>query len=149
MMGAERRSMVMSEDEKTLTAYHEARHASGGLSEPDHDPVSKVSILPRGRALRITTFLPEEDRYTYSQRRLESTIRPLFGGRSAEEQISGADAVTTGAANDTERATQIARNMVTRWGLSEKMGPLVYGEDEGEVLLGHSVTKHSQISGAT
>lgn len=149
MMGAERRSMVMSEDEKKLTAYHEAGHAIVGLSVPDHDPVYKVSIIPRGRALGVTMFLPEEDRYSYSKRRLESSICSLFGGRIAEEQIFGPDAVTTGASNDIERATQIARNMVTKWGLSEKMGPLAYGEDEGEVFLGHSVTKHSQVSGMT
>lgn len=149
MMGAERRSMVMSEDEKKLTAYHEAGHAIVGLSVPDHDPVYKVSIIPRGRALGVTMFLPEEDRYSYSKRRLESSICSLFGGRIAEVQIFGEDSVTTGASNDIERATQIARNMVTKWGLSEKMGPLAYGEDEGEVFLGHSVTKHSQISGAT
>ncbi|HEX7047148.1 MAG TPA: ATP-dependent zinc metalloprotease FtsH [Gammaproteobacteria bacterium] len=149
MMGAERRSMVMSEDEKKLTAYHEAGHAIVGLSVPDHDPVYKVSIIPRGRALGVTMFLPEEDRYSYSKRRLESSICSLFGGRIAEEQIFGHDAVTTGASNDIERATQIARNMVTKWGLSEKMGPLAYGEDEGEVFLGHSVTKHSQIASAT
>ncbi|TNF35033.1 MAG: ATP-dependent zinc metalloprotease FtsH, partial [Gammaproteobacteria bacterium] len=124
MMGAERRSMVMSEDEKKLTAYHEAGHAIVGRMVPDHDPVYKVSIIPRGRALGVTMFLPEEDRYSFSKRRLESQISSLFGGRIAEELIFGKDSVTTGASNDIERATDIARNMVTKWGLSEKLGPL-------------------------
>ena len=149
MMGAERRSMVMSEDEKKLTAFHESGHAIVGRLVPDHDPVYKVSIIPRGRALGITMFLPEDDRYSYSKRRLESQLSSLFGGRVAEEIIFGADCVTTGASNDIERATQIARNMVTKWGLSEKLGPLSYEEEEGEVFLGHSVTRHKQISGDT
>ena len=150
MMGSERRSMVMSDDEKKLTAYHEAGHAIVGLSVPDHDPVYKVTIIPRGRALGVTMFLPEEDRYSYSKRRLESSICSLFGGRIAEEQIFGKDAVTTGASNDIERATAIAKNMVVKWGLSEKMGPLTYEEDEGEVFLGHSMaSKGSSVSGYT
>ncbi|MGH8378523.1 MAG: ATP-dependent zinc metalloprotease FtsH [Gammaproteobacteria bacterium] len=149
MMGAERRSMVMSEDEKKLTAFHESGHAIVGRLVPDHDPVYKVSIIPRGRALGITMFLPEQDRYSYSKRRLESQLSSLFGGRVAEEIIFGEECVTTGAANDIERATQIARNMVTKWGLSEKLGPLTYEEDEGEVFLGHSVARHKQISGDT
>ena len=149
MMGAERRSMVMSEDEKKLTAFHESGHAIIGRLVPDHDPVYKVSIIPRGRALGITMFLPEDDRYSFSKRRLESQLSSLFGGRVAEEIIFGAECVTTGAANDIERATQIARNMVTKWGLSEKLGPLSYEEEEGEVFLGHSVTRHKQISGDT
>ena len=150
MMGSERRSMVMSDDEKKLTAFHEAGHAIVGLSVPDHDPVYKVTIIPRGRALGVTMFLPEEDRYSYSKRRLESSICSLFGGRIAEEQIFGKDAVTTGASNDIERATQIAKNMVVKWGLSEKMGPLSYEEDEGEVFLGHSMqNKGSSVSGFT
>ncbi|MGH8371870.1 MAG: ATP-dependent zinc metalloprotease FtsH [Gammaproteobacteria bacterium] len=149
MMGAERRSMVMSEDEKKLTAFHESGHAIVGRLVPDHDPVYKVSIIPRGRALGVTMFLPEDDRYSYSKRRLESQLSSLFGGRIAEELIFGAECVTTGASNDIERATHIARNMVTKWGLSEKLGPLSYDEDEGEVFLGHSVTKHKQISGDT
>ena len=150
MMGSERRSMVMSDDEKKLTAFHEAGHAIVGLSVPDHDPVYKVTIIPRGRALGVTMFLPEEDRYSYSKRRLESSICSLFGGRIAEELIFGKDAVTTGASNDIERATQIARNMVVKWGLSEKMGPLSYEEDEGEVFLGHSMaSKGSSVSGFT
>jgi cell division protease FtsH len=149
MMGAERRSMVMSEDEKKLTAYHEAGHAIVGLSVPDHDPVYKVTIIPRGRALGVTMFLPEEDRYSLSKRRLNSQIASLFGGRIAEEMVFGADAVTTGAANDIERATDIARNMVTKWGLSERLGPLTYSEEDGEVFLGRSVTQHKQVSDVT
>jgi len=149
MMGAERKSMVMSEDEKKLTAYHEAGHAIVGLNVPSHDPVYKVSIIPRGRALGVTMFLPEEDRYSYSKERLESQISSMFGGRIAEEIIFGKDSVTTGASNDIQRATEIARNMVTKWGLSEKLGPLTYSEDEGEVFLGHSVTQHKNVSGAT
>ncbi len=145
MMGAERRSMVMSEDEKQLTAYHEAGHAIVGLTVPDHDPVYKVTIIPRGRALGVTMFLPEEDRYSYSKRRLNSQIASLFGGRIAEELIFGSDAITTGAANDIERATEIARNMVTRWGLSDRLGPMAYAEDDGEVFLGRSVTQHKQV----
>ncbi|MBT8145175.1 MAG: AAA family ATPase, partial [Gammaproteobacteria bacterium] len=149
MMGAERRSMVMSEDEKKLTAYHEAGHAIVGLNVPEHDPVYKVTIIPRGRALGVTMFLPEEDRYSYSKRRLESQISSLFGGRIAEQLIFGDDAVTTGASNDIERATDIARNMVTKWGLSEKLGPLTYSEEDGEVFLGRSVTQHKQVSDGT
>ena len=149
MMGAERKSMVMSEDEKKLTAYHEAGHAIVGLNVPSHDPVYKVTIIPRGRALGVTMFLPEEDRYSYSKQRLESQISSMFGGRIAEELIFGKDSVTTGASNDIQRATEIARNMVTKWGLSEKLGPLTYSEDEGEVFLGHSVTQHKNVSGAT
>ncbi len=149
MMGAERKSMVMSEAEKKLTAFHEAGHAIVGLSVPSHDPVYKVSIIPRGRALGITMFLPEEDRYSYSKERLESSISSLFGGRIAEELIFGRDSVTTGASNDIQRATELSRNMVTKWGLSDKLGPLVYSEEEGEVFLGHSVTQHKQVSDET
>ncbi len=149
MMGAERRSMVMSDDEKKLTAYHEAGHAIVGLLVPEHDPVYKVTIIPRGRALGVTMFLPEEDRYSHTKQRLESQLSSLFGGRLAEEIIFGADRVTTGASNDIQRATEIARSMVTKWGLSEKMGPLVYGENDEEVFLGHSVTKHKEISDTT
>ena len=149
MMGAERKSMVMSEDEKKLTAYHEAGHAIVGRLVPDHDPVYKVSIIPRGRALGVTMFLPEEDRYSHSKQHLESNISSLFGGRIAEEMIFGPEKVTTGASNDIERATELARNMVTRWGLSEKLGPLAYGEDEGEVFLGRSVTQHKNLSDET
>ncbi len=149
MMGTERRSMVMNDEEKKLTAYHESGHAIVGRLVPDHDPVYKVSIIPRGRALGVTMFLPEEDRYSYSRRRLESQLSSLFGGRVAEELIFGTDSVTTGASNDIERATLIARNMVTKWGLSEKLGPLSYDEEDGEVFLGHSVTRHKNISGDT
>ncbi|MGA7801540.1 MAG: ATP-dependent zinc metalloprotease FtsH [Gammaproteobacteria bacterium] len=149
MMGAERRSMVMSEEEKKLTAYHESGHAIVGLTVPDHDPVHKVTIIPRGRALGVTMFLPEEDRYSFSRRRLESQISSLFGGRIAEELIFGPDYVTTGAQNDIQRATEIARSMVTKWGLSQKLGPLTYGEDEGEVFLGHTVTQHKNVSDET
>ncbi len=149
MMGAERKSMVMSDDEKKLTAYHEAGHAIVGLSVPEHDPVYKVSIIPRGMALGVTMFLPEADRYSHSKRRLESQISSLFGGRIAEEMIFGEDAVTTGASNDIERATSIARSMVTKWGLSEVLGPLTYSEDEGEVFLGRAVTQHKEVSDDT
>ncbi len=149
MMGAERKSMVMSDAEKKLTAFHEAGHAIVGLLVPSHDPVYKVTIIPRGRALGVTMFLPEEDRYSYSKERLESSISSLFGGRIAEELVFGRDSVTTGASNDIHRATEIARNMVTKWGLSEKLGPLVYSEEEGEVFLGHSVTQHKQVSDET
>jgi cell division protease FtsH len=149
MMGAERRSMVMDEQEKRLTAYHEAGHAIVGLSVPEHDPVYKVTIIPRGRALGVTMFLPEGDRYSTSKRRLESRIATLFGGRLAEEMIFGPESVTTGASNDIERATEIARNMVTRWGLSDRLGPLTYSEESGEVFLGRSVTQHKQVSDVT
>jgi cell division protease FtsH len=149
MMGAERRSMVMDDQEKKLTAYHEAGHAIVGLSVPEHDPVYKVTIIPRGRELGVTMFLPEADRYSTSKRRLESRIATLFGGRVAEEMIFGAESVTTGASNDIERATEIARNMVTKWGLSDKLGPQSYSEEEGEVFLGRSVTQHKQVSDVT
>jgi cell division protease FtsH len=149
MMGTERRSMVMSEDEKKLTAYHEAGHAIVGRLVPSHDPVYKVSIIPRGRALGVTMFLPEEDRYSFSKQRLESQISSLFGGRIAEEMIFGEEMVTTGASNDIKRATELARNMVTKWGLSERLGPLTYSEEDGEVFLGHSVTQHKNVSDET
>lgn len=149
MMGAERKSMIMKDSEKKLTAYHEAGHAIVGRLVPEHDPVYKVSIIPRGRALGVTMFLPEEDRYSYSKKHLESQISSLFGGRIAEQLIFGDEAVTTGASNDIERATDIARNMVTKWGLSDRMGPLTYTEEEGEVFLGKSVTKSKQVSDET
>ena len=150
MMGAERKSMVMSEKERLNTAYHEAGHAIVGRLVPEHDPVYKVSIIPRGRALGVTMFLPEEDRYSLSKRALESQICSLFGGRIAEEMTLGFDGVTTGASNDIMRATQIARNMVTKWGLSEKLGPLMYAEEEGEVFLGRSAAaQHSNVSAET
>ena len=148
MMGAER-NMAMSDDEKRLTAYHEAGHAIVGRLVPEHDPVYKVSIIPRGRALGVTMFLPEKDMYSVSRRKLESQLSGLFGGRVAEELIFGEDAVTTGASNDIERATEIARNIVTSWGLSNKLGPINYSADEGEVFLGKSVTKHREMSDAT
>jgi cell division protease FtsH len=149
MMGAERRSMVMTDAEKRMTAYHEGGHAIVGISVPEHDPVYKVTIIPRGRALGVTQFLPEQDRYSMSKRRLESSIATLFGGRIAEELIFGEDAVTTGASNDIERATELARNMVTKWGLSDRLGPLTYSEESGEVFLGRSVTQHKQVSDET
>ncbi len=150
MMGAERKSMVMSEKEKLNTAYHEAGHAIVGRVVPEHDPVYKVSIIPRGRALGVTMFLPEEDRYSLSKRALVSQICSLFGGRIAEEMTLGFEGVTTGASNDIMRATQLARNMVTKWGLSEKLGPLMYAEEEGEVFLGRSAgSQHSNVSGET
>jgi cell division protease FtsH len=149
LMGTERRTMVMSEEEKKLTAYHEAGHAIVGRLVPSHDPVYKVSIIPRGRALGVTMFLPEADRYSYSKEHLESQISSLFGGRIAEELIFGIDKVTTGASNDIKRATEIARNMVTKWGLSERLGPLMYSEEEEEVFLGRSVTQHKNVSDDT
>jgi cell division protease FtsH len=149
MMGAERRSMVMSEKEKLNTAYHEAGHAIVGYIVPDHDPVYKVTIIPRGMALGVTMYLPEEDKYSISKEKLESNISSLYGGRLAEEMTLGPNGVTTGASNDIERATEIARNMVTKWGLSEKLGPLTYSEDEGEVFLGRSVTQQKHVSSET
>lgn len=149
MMGAERRSMVMSEKEKKLTAFHEAGHAIVGRLVPEHDPVYKVTIIPRGRALGVTMFLPEQDKYSISKLQLESQLSSLFGGRVAEELIFGPEHVTTGASNDIERATAIARNMVTKWGLTEKLGPLTYAEDEDEVFLGRSVTQHKHVSDDT
>ncbi len=149
IMGAERRSMVMSESEKKLTAYHEAGHAIVGLNVPEHDPVHKVTIIPRGRALGVTMFLPEADRYSYTKEHLESKISSLFGGRLAEELIFGPNKVTTGASNDIQKATELARSMVTKWGLSTKLGPLTFGENEQEVFLGHAVTRHKEISETT
>jgi cell division protease FtsH len=149
IMGSERRSILMNDEEKKLTAYHEAGHAIIGRVVPEHDPVYKVSIIPRGRALGVTMFLPEQDRYSYSKRKLESSLSTLFGGRLAEELIFGADAVTTGASNDIERATDIARNMVTKWGMSDRLGALSYMEEEGEVFLGRSVTQHKNVSDET
>ncbi|MGL6028650.1 MAG: ATP-dependent zinc metalloprotease FtsH, partial [Legionella sp.] len=148
MMGAERRSMVMDDNEKKLTAYHEAGHAIVGLSVPEHDPVYKVSIIPRGRALGVTMFLPDQDRYSHSKRRLESQLSSLFGGRIAEELIFGVESVTTGASNDIMRSTEIARKMVTSWGLSN-LGPLTFGEEEEEVFLGRSMNKHKEMSDRT
>ncbi|WP_438862603.1 ATP-dependent zinc metalloprotease FtsH [Neptunicella sp.] len=149
MMGSERKSMVMSEDEKAMTAYHEAGHAIVGRLVPEHDPVYKVSIIPRGRALGVTMYLPEQDRYSHSKQHLESMISSLFGGRIAEALIYGDEKVTTGASNDIERATDIARKMVTQWGLSSKMGPMLYAEEDGEVFLGRSMAKAKHMSDET
>lgn len=149
LMGAERKSMVMSESEKEMTAYHEAGHAIVGRIVPDHDPVYKVSIIPRGRALGVTMYLPEQDRVSHSKRHLESMLSSLYGGRIAEQVIYGDEHVTTGASNDIERATDIARKMVTQWGLSEKMGPLLYAEEDDQVFLGRSVAQNKQMSDRT
>jgi cell division protease FtsH len=149
MMGAERRSMVMSEKEKKLTAYQEAGHAIVSRLVPEHDPVYKVTIIPRGRALGVTMFLPEQDKYSISRKQLDSQLASLFGGRVAEEIVFGVENVTTGASNDIERATNLARNMVTRWGLTDALGPLAYAEDEDEVFLGRSVTQHKHVSDET
>jgi len=149
MMGSERKSMLMSEDEKKLTAYHEAGHAIVGRLVPDHDPVHKVTIIPRGRALGVTLFLPENDRYSHSKTFLESRLASLYGGRVAEELIFGDDKVTTGASNDIQRATSLARDMVTKYGLSPELGPMTYTEEEDEVFLGRSVTQHKHVSEET
>ena len=149
LMGAERRSMVMSDEEKEMTAYHEAGHAIVGRLVPEHDPVYKVSIIPRGRALGVTMYLPEKDRFSHSKQHLESNISSLYGGRIAEEIIYGPDKVSTGASNDIERATNLARKMVTQWGLSEKMGPMLYAEEEGEVFLGRTSSKSLHMSDET
>ncbi|MGI8560891.1 MAG: ATP-dependent zinc metalloprotease FtsH, partial [Luteimonas sp.] len=148
MMGTENRSMAMSEQEKTLTAYHEAGHAIVGRLVPEHDPVYKVTIIPRGRALGVTMYLPEGDKYSYNRTAIESQLASLYGGRVAEELIFGEDKVTTGASNDIERATKMARNMVTKWGLSE-LGPITFGEEDDEVFLGRSVTQHKSVSDDT
>ena len=147
LMGTERSAMVMSEHEKRLTAYHEAGHAIVGLNVPGHDPVYKVSIIPRGRALGVTMYLPEQDRYSYSLEALESQICSLFGGRIAEELIYGKSQVTTGASNDIERATDLAKNIVTKWGLCDALGPINYGQDDDEVFLGRAVAGNKMISG--
>jgi len=149
MMGAERKSMVMSEQEKLNTAYHEAGHAIVGLKVPEHDPVYKVTIIPRGRALGVTMYLPEQDRYSMSKTRLESSLSSLYGGRIAEDITLGKDGVTTGASNDIERATEIARNMVMKWGLSEKLGPMTYAEENNQMYLGGTSTQQNPISAET
>lgn len=149
LMGSERKSMVMTEEEKAMTAYHEAGHAIVGRLVPDHDPVYKVSIIPRGRALGVTMYLPEQDRVSHSKQHLESMLSSLYGGRIAEQLIYGDEHVTTGASNDIERATSIARKMVTQWGLSSKMGPLLYAEEEGQVFLGRSVAQNKTMSDDT
>ena len=149
IMGVEKHSMVMDEKEKEMTAYHEAGHAIVGKLVPEHDPVYKVSIMPRGRALGVTMFLPEKDQYSASKQKLDSMISSLYGGRIAEEQIFGWEQVSTGASNDIERATELSRNMVTKWGLSRRLGPIAYGEEDGEVFLGHSVTQNKSIADGT
>ncbi|NVK23637.1 MAG: ATP-dependent zinc metalloprotease FtsH, partial [Gammaproteobacteria bacterium] len=149
MMGAERKTMVMDDAEKEMTAYHEAGHAIVGRLVPEHDPVYKVSIIPRGRALGVTMYLPEKDRFSHSKQHLESNISSLYGGRIAEEIIYGEDKVSTGASNDIERATDLARKMVTQWGLSPKMGPMLYAEEEGEVFLGRTSSKSLNMSDET
>jgi cell division protease FtsH len=149
MMGAERRSMVMTEDEKKLTAYHEAGHALCMLYAEGHEPLHKVTIIPRGRALGITMYLPERDKYSQSKLEIKAMVASLFGGRVSEELIFGTEKVTTGAADDIRRATYLARRMVTEFGFSEKLGPLRYSENEEEVFLGHSVTQRKNVSDAT
>ena len=149
MMGAERRSMVMTEDEKKLTAYHEGGHAIVMLYAPGHEPLHKVTIIPRGRALGLTMYLPERDRLSISERELKAKITSLFGGRVAEEMIFGKENITTGASNDIKVATDLARRMVTQFGFSDKLGPLLYGENDEEVFLGHSVTQRKNVSDTT
>ncbi|HZP66188.1 MAG TPA: ATP-dependent zinc metalloprotease FtsH [Rudaea sp.] len=149
MMGTERKSMLMSEDEKRNTAYHEAGHAIVGRLVPEHDPVHKVTIIPRGRALGVTLFLPEADRYSINRTYIHSNLCSLYGGRVAEELIFGPEKVTTGASNDIKRATEMARKMVTKWGLSDELGPIAYGEEEDEVFLGRAVTQHKNVSDET
>ena len=149
MIGSERRSMLMKKKKKKLTAYHEAGHAIVGRLVAEHDPVYKVTIIPRGKALGVTMFLPEEDRYSYTKQRLESQIASLFGGRIAENLIFGPEQVTTGASNDIQRATEIARNMITKWGLSERLGPLTYSQENEEVFLGHQIAKNNKFSDDT
>jgi cell division protease FtsH len=149
MMGAERRSMVMTDDEKALTAYHEAGHAIVGINVPKHDPLHKVTIIPRGRALGVTMSLPERDKYSYSKLELESKLAVMFGGRLAEELIFGSENVTTGAGNDIQQATNMARRMVTEYGFSDKLGRLRYTDNDEEVFLGHSVARHKNVSDAT
>jgi len=149
IMGPERRSMVMSAYERRLTAYHEAGHTIVGLYVPHHDPVYKVTIIPRSQALGVTMYLPEGDRYSLSKRAIESKLSTLYGGRIAEEMIFGDDAVTTGASNDIEKATDLARSMVTRWGLSQKLGPLNYVEEQGEVFLGRTQSQRKEVAEET
>jgi cell division protease FtsH len=149
MMGSERKSMVMTEEEKKLTAYHEGGHALVGLNVPKHDPLHKVTIIPRGRALGLTMSLPERDRYGLAKIELESRIAVMFGGRIAEELIFGPENVTTGASSDIQQATSLARRMVTEWGMSDKLGPIKYSDNEEEVFLGHSVTQRKNVSDAT
>ena len=149
MMGAERRSMVMTEDEKKLTAYHEAGHALVGLKVPKYDPLHKVTIIPRGRALGVTMSLPERDRLSYSKLELESKLAVMYGGRVAEELVFGKENVTTGAGNDIQQATSWARRMITEFGFSDKLGRLRYSDNEEEIFLGHSVTRQKNVSDKT
>jgi cell division protease FtsH len=151
IMGSERHTMVMNEEDRLRTAYHESGHAIVGLAlaDKEHDPVYKVSIIPRGRALGVTMFLPEEDKYSMTITALESQICSLYGGRIAEEMIFGKGKVTTGASNDIEKASEIARNIIVRWGLNDKLGPILYAEDEQEVFLGRSVGKNRSFSEET
>jgi cell division protease FtsH len=149
MMGAERRSMVMTDEEKALTAYHEAGHALIMLHAKGHDPLHKVTIIPRGRALGLTMWLPERDKYSMSRTEIEAKLASMFGGRVAEELVFGAENITTGAADDIRQATNLARRMVTEFGYSDKLGPLRYSENEEEVFLGHSVTQRKNLSDAT
>lgn len=149
VMGAERRSMVMTESQKESTAYHEAGHAIIGRLVPEHDPVHKVTIIPRGRALGVTFFLPERDVISTSRQKLESQISTLYGGRLAEEIIYGSNQISTGSSNDIKVATSIARNMVTQWGFSDKLGPLLYTEEESEIFIGRSVTQAKHVSDET
>ena len=149
MMGAERRSMVMTEEEKRLTAYHESGHAIVALHESESDPIHKATIIPRGRALGMVMRLPEGDRISVSRAKLKADLAVAMGGRLAEEIVFGPDKVTTGASSDIKMATDMARRMVTEWGMSDKLGPLTYGENDQEVFLGHSVTTHKNISEAT
>ncbi|MHA7873365.1 MAG: ATP-dependent metallopeptidase FtsH/Yme1/Tma family protein, partial [Hyphococcus sp.] len=146
LMGAERRSMVMTEEEKTLTAYHEAGHAIVGLTMPGSDPVHKATIIPRGRALGMVQYLPERDKLSFSLEQMKARIAMAMGGRVAEELKFGSEKVTSGAQSDIEHATKIARAMVTQYGLSEKLGPIAYAEDEGEVFLGQSIARTKSIS---
>ena len=149
MLGAERKSMVLSEAERRLTAYHEAGHAVVGLKTPGLDPVHKVTIVPRGRALGVTASLPEEDRHSYSRDYLQAQLAYLFGGRAAEELIFGPDKITTGAGNDIERATSLARRMVTQYGMSEAVGPMAVGDSEQEVFLGREIVQRRGVSEQT
>jgi cell division protease FtsH len=149
MMGAERRSMVMTDEEKALTAYHEAGHAIVGINVPKHDPLHKVTIIPRGRALGVTMSLPERDKYSYSKLELKSKLAVMFGGRLAEEITFGEENITTGAGNDIQQATEMARRMVTEYGFSDKLGPLRYTDNDEEIFLGHSVARHKNVSDAT
>ncbi|MEP2544696.1 MAG: ATP-dependent zinc metalloprotease FtsH, partial [Alphaproteobacteria bacterium] len=149
LMGAERRSMVMTEEEKRLTAYHEAGHAIVGIYVPKHDPIHKVTIIPRGRALGLTMSLPERDQLSQSQVQLESKLAMAFGGRTAEELIFGKENITTGAGGDIQQATYMARRMVTEFGFSDKLGRLRYADNEEEVFLGHSVARQKNVSDAT